>query len=309
MKVIAHRGASGYVPEHTLVAKGIAHAMGADYLEQDVVASKDQVPIVLHDIHIDTVTDVAKRYPDRKRDDGRYYAIDFTLEELKTLQVVERFDHRTGRIVFPQRYAGGGGGFEIRSLAEEIQFIQSLNRTSGRTAGIYPEVKQPKFHREEGCDLARRVIKILDQYGYRDQSSLCYLQCFDEFEVVRIRQELGYKGRLVQLIGSGHDPKSGTDFSRMKTAEGIADLAKVIDGIGPSLDGVVNWNDDGQAVITDLASLADQAGLKVHPWTVRADALPKNCESMDTMVKALLTAGVDGVFTDHPDQVISRLAD
>ena len=83
--VIAHRGASGYLPEHTLAAKAMAHGMDVDYIEQDVVLTKDGVPVVLHDHYLDTVTDVAKQYPDRKRSDGRYYAIDFTLQEIKSL--------------------------------------------------------------------------------------------------------------------------------------------------------------------------------------------------------------------------------
>ena len=98
--VIAHRGASGYLPEHTLPAIAMAHGQGADYLEQDLVLSKDGVPMVLHDIHIDTVSDVAKRFPDRRRADGRYYALDFTVAELKQLAVSERFDPKTGAAVF-----------------------------------------------------------------------------------------------------------------------------------------------------------------------------------------------------------------
>ncbi len=90
--IIAHRGASGYLPEHTLAAKALAHTMGADYLEQDLVLSKDGVPMVLHDVYLDMVTDVARRHPDRRRRDGRFYAIDFTLAELKRLRVQERFN-------------------------------------------------------------------------------------------------------------------------------------------------------------------------------------------------------------------------
>src|SRR5687767_9176819 len=97
--VIAHRGASGYLPEHTLEAAAYAHALGADFIEQDVVLSKDDVLVVTHDIHVDTTTDVAARYPDRKRADGRYYAIDFTWEELKALRVHERVNETTGQPV------------------------------------------------------------------------------------------------------------------------------------------------------------------------------------------------------------------
>jgi glycerophosphoryl diester phosphodiesterase len=90
--VIAHRGASGYLPEHTLAAKAYAHALGADFIEQDLVLTKDDVPVVLHDIYLDTVTDVAVRFPERKRADGRFYVIDLTLAELKQLRVTERFN-------------------------------------------------------------------------------------------------------------------------------------------------------------------------------------------------------------------------
>ena len=303
--VIAHRGASGYVPEHTLIAKGMAHVMGADYLEQDVVASRDHQAVVMHDIHLDTVTDVAKKFPARKRADGRYYAIDFDLSELKQLDVVERFERKSGRNVFANRYRGGGSGFKICTLNEEIDFVKNLNRTLGREAGIYPEIKQPAWHREHGCDLAQIVLRCLSKYGYESKSDRCYLQCFDEFEVKRIRSELGFQGRLVQLIGSGHDERSGTDYQRLKTREGLADLAGIVDGVGPSLDAVIGWNEKGQPLLSDLTADAHQFGLQVHPWTVRADQIPHHCPSLTQLVRTLIDAGVDGLFTDHADQVIA----
>ena len=306
--VIAHRGASGYVPEHTLVAKGIAHAMGAHYLEQDIVATKDHHAIVLHDTHIDTVTDVKHRFPDRSRGDGRYLAIDFTLEELKTLTVLERFDHRSGRNIFPQRYSGVLDAFRINTLDEEIRFVQNLNRTTGREAGIYPEIKKPAWHREQGCDLTKIVLDSLGRYGYRDKSSKCFLQCFDEFEVRRLRNELSYAGPLIQLIGNGHDVQSGTDYNRMKTPEGLSDLAGLVDGVGPILSSIVTWNARGDAVVTDLVSNAKRFGLWVHPWTVRADDLPSGCKTLQQLVSTLHETGVDGMFTDHPDQVVKLLS-
>jgi glycerophosphoryl diester phosphodiesterase len=104
--VIAHRGASGYLPEHTLAAKAMAHAMGAHFIEQDVVLSRDGTPIVLHDIHLDSTTDVAQAFPGRARDDGRYYAIDFDIEEIRELRVHERTHLGTGlgRAVYPGRF-------------------------------------------------------------------------------------------------------------------------------------------------------------------------------------------------------------
>src|SRR5688500_11476691 len=155
--VIAHRGASGYLPEHTIAAKAYAHALGADFIEQDFVLSKDAVPIVLHDIYVDPVTDVASRFPNRKRADCRYYALDSTDAELKQLRVTERFNAKTGKRVFPQRCPAHQSSFELSTFEEELQLIQGLNRSTGRVAGIYPEIKQPKWHRAHGHDISRAV--------------------------------------------------------------------------------------------------------------------------------------------------------
>src|SRR6185503_3347980 len=168
--VIAHRGASGYLPEHTLAAKALAHGMGADYLEQDVVLSRDGVPVVLHDIHIDTVTDVAKRFPGRARPDGRYYALDFTVAELKQLAASERFDPKTGLAVFPRRFPVGKSSFQVPTLEEELQLVQGLNASTGRVAGIYPEIKNPAWHRQQGHDVSRIVLDVLARYGYRTRA-------------------------------------------------------------------------------------------------------------------------------------------
>ena len=303
MLIIAHRGASGYVPEHTLIAKAMAHAMGADYLEQDLVATKDGQAVVLHDVHIDTVTNVADRFPTRRRDDGRFYAIDFTVKELRSLRVFERFDHQTGKAVFPRRYPKGEGDFRITTFDEEIRFIQNINQTTGRIAGVYPEIKQPAWHREQGCDLSAIVLKSLHRYGYSQPDSRCYLQCFDEFEVQRIRSELGYVGKLIQLIGRGHDELSGTDYNRLRTPEGLAALHGVVNGIGPAMDLVLSWDESGGAVKTDLVEEAHRFDMEVHPWTVRADQLPARCPSLDALMSALRSTRVDGVFTDHPDRV------
>ena len=109
-------GASGYLPEHTLAAKAVAHVMGADFIEQDVVLTRDDHPIVLHDVHVDTVTDVATKYPGRARDDGRFYAIDFTLAEIRTLRVSERIDIETKKAVYPQRFPVGESAFRVPSF-------------------------------------------------------------------------------------------------------------------------------------------------------------------------------------------------
>lgn len=124
--VIAHRAASGYLPEHTLEAVALAYGMGADFIEQDLVLTKDGVPLVLHDIHLDTTTDVRKKFPDRARIDGRWYAIDFTLEEIKSLKVHERIDPKKDMAVFPSRFPVGHAKFEIPTFVEEIELIQGI---------------------------------------------------------------------------------------------------------------------------------------------------------------------------------------
>jgi glycerophosphoryl diester phosphodiesterase len=305
--VIAHRGASGYLPEHTIPAIAMGHAMGADYLEQDVVLSKDSVPMVLHDIHIDTVTDVAKRFPGRKRADGRFYAIDFTADELRQLAASERFDPATGQAVFPKRFPVGKGAFRIPTLEEELEVIQGLNRSTGREAGVYPEIKEPAFHRKEGKDISAIVIALLARYGYSAKTDKVYLQCFDHAEVKRIRGELGYKGRLVQLLESSLGRGNTAEFDRLRTRAGLAELAKVADGIGPALNDVVAPGDGGPRPTTLVAG-AHAAGLEVHPYTFRADALPPGIASFDALLKLFVDdVGVDGLFTDHPDLAVAHL--
>jgi glycerophosphoryl diester phosphodiesterase len=306
--VIAHRGASGYLPEHTLEAKAMAFAMGADFLEQDLVLSKDDVPVVLHDINVDTVTDVATRFPDRKREDGRYYALDFTLAELKQLNVTERFNAKTGKQVYPKRFPKDQSHFEIPTLEEELQLIQGLNRSTGRSVGIYPEIKQPAWHRKQGHDISRIVLPILERHGFATKSDACWLQCFEFAEVKRLRTELGWKGRLIMLLG-GSKGEDGSDFDRLRTPEGLAELAQIVDGIGPALSSIVAGKTPADRHITDLVANAHANHLAVHPYTLRMDELPKFAASTDDLMHLLFAeAKVDGLFTDFPDVVVRWLA-
>ena len=307
--VIAHRGASDYLPEHTLAAKAAAHAMGADYIEQDVVLSNDGVPMVLHDIQIDTVTDVAQAFPDRARADGRFYAIDFTLDELRSLIVMERAD-QAGRPAFPGRFPRGASSFQIPTLAEEIELIQGLNLSVGREAGIYPEIKAPAWHRAEGQDISAIVLGVLADYGYADPDDLICLQCFDWNETQRIRVELGWRGKLIQLLGENDWREApDVDYDALRTREGLAAIAQVADGIGPSMHHVVTGVDaSGRPMITDLVADAHALGLAVHPYTFRADALPDYADSLEDALRIFLVeTDVDGVFTDFPDRAIAYL--
>jgi glycerophosphoryl diester phosphodiesterase len=306
---VAHRGASGYLPEHTLPAKAAAFALGADYIEQDVVLTKDDQPIVLHDIHLDTVTDVTGVFPDRRRDDGRYYALDFTLDEIRRLAVHERIDLDTGRPVYPNRFPVGQARFGIPTLAEEIELVQGLNQSTGRDVGIYTEIKKPAWHRAQGKDISRIVLHTLHEYGYRTKQDKCYLQCFDPRETLRIRRELDCGLRLVQLIADNGWHEADADFDELRTPDGLRRIAEYADGIGPWMPHVVTGLDDsGKPVITDLVTVAHALGLEVHPFTFRADALPEYADNFDEVLNIFFDqARVDGIFTDFPDRAAQFL--
>ena len=307
--VIAHRGASGYLPEHTLAAKAMAYAMGADFIEQDVVVTKDDVPVVLHDIHVDTVTNVRQVFPERKREDGRYYAIDFTLAELQQLSVNERIDLATSKAVYPRRFPHGKSSFRIPTLAAEIELVQGLNKSTGRSVGIYPEIKSPAWHRRQGKDISRLVLRVLQQYGYKTKQDACYLQCFDAVETKRVREDLGCQLRVIQLIGENAWKESATDYEFLRSKAGLAKIAEYADGIGPALQHVVTGvNDRGRAQLTGLVAEAHAVGLLVHPYTIRSDAMPTYTDDYGQLLRLLIVdAQVDGLFSDFPDTTARKV--
>jgi len=300
VEVIAHRGASGYLPEHTCEAVAMAHAMGADWIEQDVVLTSDGVPVVLHDIHLDTVTDVAKKFPTRKRDDGRYYAIDFTLEEVKQLQVSERFNPRTGKAVFESRFPAHSGDFEVPTLEEEIILIQGLNHSTGRNAGIYPELKHPKFHHDQGQDLAQVVLATLKKYGYQHRDDRAIVQCFEWDEVVRLRSEMKTDLTLIYL-SNGKDLAKLAATSPDELHNELTRISKIADGIGPTITSLFSIDENGEILPSRIVSSAHQVGLVVHPWTIRKDEISKPFKSFDQMHEMIRSARIDGVFSDFPD--------
>lgn len=307
--IIAHRGASAYLPEHTQEAKALAYAMGADYLEQDVVASRDGELIVSHDIHLDRVSDVAARFPDRQREDGRYYVRDFSLAELRTLNLHERLNDEGSAAAFPGRFPLGRGQFRIVTLTQEIEMIQGLNRATGRNVGIYPEIKAPAWHRQEGVDLGALVLDVLTQYGYRTQQDRIFVQCFDATELSRLRHELGCELQLVQLIGENSWGESDTDYELLKTAAGLASVAEFADGIGPWIGQLFSLAEiDGHPVSSGMVKLAHGAGLTVHPYTFRADALPPGFASYAELLRWFVDElNIDGLFTDFTDLTLDVL--
>lgn len=323
--VIAHRGASGYLPEHTLPAKAMAFAQGADYLEQDLVMTKDDQLVVLHDHYLDRVTDVADRFPDRARKDGRYYAIDFTLAEIKSLKFSEGFTVENGKKVqtFPGRFPMGKSDFRVRTFEEEIEFIQGLNHSTGKNVGLYPEIKAPWFHHQEGKDIATRVLEVLKKYGYTKKSDKIYLQCFDANELKRIRNELepkmGMDLKLVQLIAytkwneTEEQQPDGKwvnySYDWMLEPGAMEKIAQYADGIGPDYHMLIaDSSTNGHIIINGMVKEAHEHQLEVHPFTVRADQLPPYAKDVNELYDALYRqADVDGLFTDFPDKAVSYL--
>jgi glycerophosphoryl diester phosphodiesterase len=301
--VIAHRGASGYLPEHTLQSVALAYAQGADFIEQDLVVTKDSKIIVLHDIHLETVTNVEQVFPSRKRPDGRYYALDFTLAELKTLNVHERQDAQ-GKQVFPNRYQGKGT-FQIATIEEQIELIQQLNRQLNKTTGFYPEIKSPAWHREQGVDISQLVMAVLRKHQLDDADKAIYVQCFDFAETQRLRNDLEVKVKLIQLIGENDWQESPTDYDFLKTPLGLEAIAKIAQGIGPWIPQLIDLKTMQPSALVEQAHLA---GLQVHPYTFRKDALPDNINQKQTLNMLFNDLQVDGLFTDFTDTVVDYLA-
>jgi glycerophosphoryl diester phosphodiesterase len=287
--VIAHRGASGYLPEHSLVAKALAHGQGADYLEQDVVATRDGALIVFHDLSLDALTDVGDRFPGRARPDGRHYVIDFTLAELRTLRLLERIRPDSGDLRFPGRFGRADGSFGIPTFAEELRFIAGLNRTTGRRVGVYPEIKDPAWHRAHGVELAERVLAELADHW--PSAAGAFVQCFDGDELRRLATRRP-PWPLVQLVDA---TAAGGDATAL-----VAAAAGYAQAVGLDLRLLLRTKGP------ELVAAARAAGLGIHAWTARSDALPPGIPTLDALLDTLADRfGVDGVFTDFPDRAVA----
>lgn len=276
--------------------------MGADYLEQDIVASRDDALLVMHDIHLDRTSNVAEYYPDRARDDGRFYARDFDLGEIRELVAWERMG-ADGKAVYSRRFPARTGHFRLHTLREELELLWSLNNSTGRNVGIYPEIKRPAWHRGEGVDIAPLLLEELANFGYRDKRANLYLQCFDAAETKRLRRELNTSLPLIQLIGENDWGESPTDFQAMLTAAGMEAVARYADGVGPFFEQLYTI-EDGRPVSSGVVEKAHESGLLVHPYTFRSDSLAPGFSSFDAMLDfAVNTLQVDGLFTDFTDSV------
>ena len=180
--------------------------------------------------------------------------------------------------------------------------VDGLNRSTGRRAGLYLELKAPNWHLAEGQDIAARVMEVLQETGYANREADIYLQCFDPDTLKRLRREIRTSLPLIQLIGEnkwGED--TAADFEQMRTAAGLAEIARYADGIGPWLPHIIGHE---ERTLTDLVPRAHSLGLLVHPYTFRRDELPDGVQDWQQLLTLFIEdAGVDGLFTDFPDEV------
>lgn len=309
--IIAHRGACGYLPEQTLEGTSLAFAMGADCIELDALLTRDDRAIVFHDHYLDAMTDVAELFPGRARSDGRHYAIDFTLEEIRQLSLRQRVNLATGRVVHPGRFPDSPAlRFRIPTLEEQLALIRGLNRSMGLAVGIYLEPKGPAYHRSEGKTVEDVVLGIFREFGYTTKDSGCYIQSFEPASIRYMRETLKCDLTMVQLIGDNSwEETPGVDYTGMMTPEGMDDVVRFADRIGSWLNHIaVDPGDGGEPRITKLVEWAHERNMEINPYTLRADDLPSYAKSFDDLLDFFLVRiGVDGIFTDHPDLVVDFL--
>ncbi|WKB54974.1 glycerophosphodiester phosphodiesterase [Eleftheria terrae] len=338
--VIAHRGASGYLPEHTLAAYWLAIEQGADYIEPDLVSTKDGALVARHENAIailnadgsikEATTDVAERaeFASRKTTktiDGTaitgWFTEDFTLAELKTLQARERLPQlRSANTRFD-------GMFEVPTFEEVLQLVQQANerrreeaRRAGRPfawrpVGVYPETKHPSYFQGIGLALEEPLVRTLHRHGYLGRQAPVFIQSFETANLRKLRrmtrlplvQLLNGSGRPWDFVQSG-DPRSYADLAR---PQGLAEIASYADGIGANTGLLIPLVAGRLGTPTSLVRDAHAAGLRVHAWTFRAENsfLPDDFDAgsdpaaignLAGQVHAFLKLGLDGFFTDHP---------
>jgi len=318
--IIAHRGASAERPEHTLAAYVQAIAEGADFIEPDLVPTRDGHLVARHENEISGTTDVAAHpeFVDRKRSqeiDGQtvtgWFTEDFTLAELKRLRARERLPQ------LRPANAAYDGQFEIPTLGEIIALAKAETARTRRTIGIYPETKHPGHFAKIGLPIEPLLLKALAAAGWTRASDPVFIQSFEVDNLRALRGQTGV--RLVQLMEAGQSP-DGYDYAAMRTPEGLAAVRAYADAIGPARALIIPSDEDGRlGEPTTLVADAHKAGLEVHPWTFRPEnyflgqawrsgADPRARGDAAGEIRAYLATGIDGVFSDSPAAASAALA-
>ncbi|MFC7050234.1 glycerophosphodiester phosphodiesterase family protein [Emcibacter nanhaiensis] len=293
--IIAHRGASGYRPEHTLASYKLAIEMGADYIEPDLVMTKDGVMVARHDRYLGTTTDVADHpeFADRRREDSRtgrdrhegleWFVEDFTLAEIKTLRARQVWDSR------PKQF---DGKFEIPTFEEILELVQQVKTATGRTVGIYPETKAPGYFKSIGLDFEAPLLAMLKKYGYDSAEDKIFIQSFEPEILESLNQKTGMK--LIMLLWPD-------DMKVMVPNYDLDYVAAFADGIGPLK--FMLLNEQGQD--NGLVKQAHALGLEVHPYTFRNDQLPEQFATPQAEYEHYFRMGVDGLFSDFSDTALA----
>jgi glycerophosphoryl diester phosphodiesterase len=317
--VIAHRGASDERPEHTLAAYELAIDQGADYIEPDLVVTKDLALVARHENELSGTTDVASReeFEDRNRTktvEGRqvagWFTEDFTLAELRTLRARERVGN-----VRPAS-AAYNGLYQVPTFAEIVQLVRAKEAETGRRIGLYPELKHPTLMLEqEGIDMVDLMVAELRKHDLDDADDMVFVQVFEVGPLQRLDARVDTP--LVLLISSQGGPYDEPEmrWADVMTPSGLAEVAQYADGIGPWLGHVI---DQETVQPTSLVADAHAAGLQVHPWTLRKENgfLPAPLQSEGgpaadgqwrRVWQAAIASGADGFFTDNVDELVSLL--
>lgn len=322
--IIGHRGAAGYVPEHTLGSYALAVTLGADYVEPDLVVTRDHQLIARHENDISATTDVAERAefaPRRatKTIDGKqvtgWFTEDFTLDEIKSLRARERI---------PETRPGNArldGAFQVPTLQEIIDLVKSLQVSQRRVIGVYPEIKHSTYFKRLGLPMEQLVADALHKNGYVGPEAAVFIQSFeiDNLKELRNMTEL----RLLQLLDSpemcpaDQDQETGITYGEMATREGLQAVGQYASAVGPDKSYIIPRDGEGRLLSpTSFVQDAHDAGLKVHPYTFRRENvfLPLEFRSGDASaaaigdmageIKAFLDTGIDGLFTDQADVAV-----
>ena len=320
--VIAHRGASGERPEHTRSAYLLAIEEGADFIEPDLCLTKDGHLVVRHENEIGGTTDVA-RHPefaarrtvktiDGERIEG-WFTEDFTLAELKTLRARERLP------LLRPASAAHDGTDPILTFAEVVEIARAGTRATGRTIGVYPEMKHPSHFASLGLTFEGRMADALKTAGLDARDAPVFVQCFEVGPLKTLRPLT--RAPLVQLmsVDGGPADQPGVTYAQMATAQGLKAISTYADGVGPEWKMVVPVADGALAAPAAFVQDAHASGLKVHPWTVRAENLflpdklkrgadPAAHGEVGALYDALFKAGVDGLFSDFPGLAVQARA-